>query len=825
MTFYTNITGKVLVYAPFPPRANVAARQAAQLVHVLDSQGLELRTLSSVTPVYGDQFLRFSSKKRFEPHIKQILAENHGLCIFYPQAMGFETIRQDRWKNRRIEEFRRLKFLAMIAFRKPKTVIVYPTGFSFLARVACVGIALTARVLRPNSVRLVSKKNRGLRLANKILGAAFSKPGSATTEETLFRLANKTGHIRLTPAWLQKAISQLSEGTALKSDLRVLHLVVTRLLNKPVPFQTTEQGFFDGDFDDQIADPEQQVPISRFMEHLNFKFQNDQRFDLTNPIERLEYLRWYMVQTPNGCNHALPLNASVFAAFKADCKTRAGLNKVAALRQADTKDVILPAYFWSLLHCYPRKYGRQKLGQNVGRIAFAFQVVSAHSRFNTTTDFMGESLSAYFAAPVGGIKGNLSRFELLACVLAHAPAQTRQCLRTPWQSSHLADWFSNLSRRGYPLLTAFSTAELPVLDTGVHVTGAASAETGLAKNKKMSALAMRNIATEKQFYLHHVNAGEIPAQILRNSQKDAFHIGFLLWELENTPKSHDMANQCLDEIWTPSKFVQNIYEKAYDRPVTMIGKGFDLPDMPAMDLSVYGFDRSDTVFLMCFDIHSSVARKNPLAAITAFQRAFPNSKNVKFILKTTPAPQQHWGDPEGQMNIITRIAKRDPRIVLDQRMLPFNALLGLIGAVDCIVSPHRSEGFGYFPAYALKYAKPLIVTDYSGTQDFCSTETAFPVRCQMQKANQAAIISPVAGVHWAEIDQVALTNTLCQVHDDMPAAQARAKNGQALMLDYYSAAALKKRYETRLEELGLRSGHLTERSYNVPMRDDRNTTR
>ncbi|MCF6306149.1 MAG: hypothetical protein L3J33_12360 [Rhodobacteraceae bacterium] len=458
MAFYTHISGKTLIIAPFPPRQYAAAQQAAELVHALDSAGLEVKTLSSVIPTYSEQFLHYCPKKRFEPHVKQIIGENHLLCVIFPQALGFENIQQDRWKHRRIEEFRRLKFLALIAFRKPKTVIVYPTGFSPLARMACFAIAIAARVLRPNSVRLVNKKHRGVRLAEKILGCKIAPPNSALIEKTVFRLANKTESIRLTPAWLRNAISSLPADTDLKSDLQVLQSVVMRLAKKSMPFQDVSSNFSDGDITDDISDLAQQIPISRFMEHLNFKSRKNRRFNLATTDERIGYLHWYMIQGPAKNQHPLPLNASVFKAFRNDCKNRADLEKVAALRQPDTKDVILPAYFLSLLHCYPQKYGNQNLDQNIGRIAFAFQVIVAHARFNTNIDFIGDSLASYFSAPVGGIKGNLTRFELLACILAHAPTKTRKCLEAPWQSAGLSAWFSRLGQHGYPLLAAFSSA-------------------------------------------------------------------------------------------------------------------------------------------------------------------------------------------------------------------------------------------------------------------------------------------------------------------------------------------------------------------------------
>ncbi len=819
VAFYTGITGRILIIAPFPPRELAAARQAAELAYALDSAGFEVKTLSSTTPAYSDQFLHFFPKKRFQPHVGRIIAEKHGVCVVFPQALGFENIRQDRWKNRRIEEFRRLKFLALIAFRKPKTVIVHPTGVSLITRVACFSIAISARILRPNSVRLISKKNRGLLLAQRITGHKIEKPDSAAMEETLFRLANKTESIQLTPAWLRSAINRLPADTDLKADLQVLQSVVMHLLKKPAPFQHISPGFSDGDISDDIIDSPERIPVSQFMQHLNSKFKKNRRFNLAKPKERLDFLHWYMVHGPDKNQHPLPLNVLVFEAFKEDCKKRASFKRVVALGQPETNDVILPVYFLSLLHCYPQIYGKQNLEQNADRIAFAFQVITAHARFMTDIKFIGSSLATYFQAPVGGIKGNLSRFELLASVLAHAPAQTQNCLEAPWQCAGLADWFCKLGQRGYPLLGAFSSTGSSVRDLQIFITGTASKETGLDRNQKMSQQAIGNTSPEMPVYLHHVNADQIPAQVLGNTQKGAFHIGYLLWELEKTPKSHDLANRYLDEIWTPSKFVQRIYETAYNRPVTMIGKGFDLPDVQAVDMSDYGFDRSDTVFLMCFDIHSSVARKNPLAAITAFQQAFSCRKDVRFILKTTPAPQQHWGDPEGQMQIIERMARRDSRIVIDQRMLPFNDLLGLIRGADCIVSPHRSEGFGYFPAYALKYAKPLIVTDYSGTRDFCTTQTSYPVPCQMIKTKASAIISPVDGVYWAEIDQNALVDTLRRVYEDMPAATKRAKQGQDLMLDYYSADALAKRYRIRFDELGISANFLIKHSCNVPVSD------
>ena len=817
MVIFREIPKNVLLIAPFPPCQKTVARQSAALLHELVKAGLNVQTVSGILPAYCQHSLVFGPKKRFDPILAGIIAENHDLAVLYPQALGFDNAPPRKWKNRRVEEFRRLKFLFKIAFFKPKVVLAFPAPTISIAKVMCVLIIIAARALRPRSVRIVLKKGRGAVLAGKILNAPSSAPSAAFAEETVFSVAKQAGNILLTPAWMRHAVNDLSRNDPIYTELKSLQLVVNCLATRQTPFSHPITSHYSGAINDKILDQDNDVPLSEFMVHLHHKFKNDMRINLKNREGRLNYLRWYMLEAPRVLNYPLPLLPEIINQFRADCKLRASLIGVEALRQPDTKDIILPVYFLSLFRCYPKRYAGHQLETNDGRIALAFQIITEHSRFNMPEGFMGKSLQAYFSAPVGGLAGNLSRFELLAAVLSHAPGKTRECLSVPWKSAELASWFLALSNAGYPLLGAFSSITETKDDAIIHVTGTESRDTGLGRNQKMSTKALGEFKTNRPVFLHHVNADEIPAQMMRNNKTGAFHIGFLLWEMDELPKVHRLTNQLLDEIWVPSKFVQEIYSNAYDRQITMIGKGFDLPKVSASDRSFYGFDQKQTVFLLCFDMNSSVSRKNPLAAIRAFQNAFPNDNTVRFILKTTPPPSGHWGDSKGQMAKISRIASRDPRIVIDQRFLPFPDLMALINTANCIVSSHRAEGFGYFPAYALKYGKPVIATDYSGTQDFCNSQTAFPVAYKLRPVENSESIFPMQGALWAEIDQTALSQAMRDVADDLTGAQSRAAVGQALMHDFYSETALQNRYLLRLQELDLIDHGLARPSHNIPV--------
>ena len=311
----------------------------------------------------------------------------------------------------------------------------------------------------------------------------------------------------------------------------------------------------------------------------------------------------------------------------------------------------------------------------------------------------------------------------------------------------------------------------------------------------------------RSFALHHVNADQVPGSILTSAngrRSDMAHVGFLLWELDRLPESHKLALDMLDEIWVPTEYVRDAYAKATDTPVYNVKKGLSVPDADPIDLGPFGVPDGAVTFLTSFDFHSSLSRKNPLATVEAFVAAFPPTRHdVRLVVKTTPPVEHHWGDPDQQWRKIETLAKKDNRIVIVPDYLPFVTLLGLIRAVDCFVTSHRSEGFGLLPAFALSLATPVITTDHSGTQDFCTPATSMPVRCDLVplRANQS--LHPVEGAVWADIDVHALAAEMAAFADDPMEGRMRAVRGRKLIKGTYSPAEQAKRYRVRLEEMGV----------------------
>lgn len=308
--------------------------------------------------------------------------------------------------------------------------------------------------------------------------------------------------------------------------------------------------------------------------------------------------------------------------------------------------------------------------------------------------------------------------------------------------------------------------------------------------------------------LHHLNADKIPqamASFGTCNRGNQVNIGFLLWEFSVLPLEHRLALDMLDEIWVPSEFVRNTYSDAGARNVANVGKAIALPNVPKADLRRFGIPPGTTTFLTCFDFHSSVERKNPLAAVEGFLAAFSGRADVRLVVKTTPPTKNHWGDAAGQWSKIEALAARDPRLILMTERVPFADLIALIKGVDCLISPHRSEGFGLLPAYALASATPVIATDYSGTRDFCTDKTSLPVPYRLVPVGAKDALFQMKGAMWADIDRHALARVMRDFADDPMDGRMRAVRGRHLIGTKYAPKAHAARYRERLESLGVLS--------------------
>jgi glycosyltransferase involved in cell wall biosynthesis len=176
-------------------------------------------------------------------------------------------------------------------------------------------------------------------------------------------------------------------------------------------------------------------------------------------------------------------------------------------------------------------------------------------------------------------------------------------------------------------------------------------------------------------------------------------------------------------------------------------------------------------FIYPFDIRSHLARKNPLALVRAFRAAFaPTDESVRLILRVNGQLELDSGWPA-----VARAAAADPRIMILSGTWSRADALNTMAACDCLVSPHRAEGFGRNIAEALLLGLQVLAAGYAGCMDFLT-----PDECvAWSPARVAEGAYPFAtGMIWAEPDHDDLVDRMQEARahpKSLPQRRARSK--------------------------------------------------
>ncbi|NQW94794.1 MAG: glycosyltransferase family 4 protein [Polaromonas sp.] len=227
------------------------------------------------------------------------------------------------------------------------------------------------------------------------------------------------------------------------------------------------------------------------------------------------------------------------------------------------------------------------------------------------------------------------------------------------------------------------------------------------------------------------------------------NIGWWPWELAVFPKAwKPYAFELVDEVWASSTFLEDMYKRATDKPVKLVPLAVSVARMKPYPRKHYGLPENQFLFLYIFDFNSSVARKNPMAAVQAFKEAFkPTDNTVGLVLKTMNTKQNN---PEWQAFL--KECQTDKRIQLITETLDRPEVLGLINACDAYVSLHRAEGFGRTLAEAMLLGKPVVATGYSGNVDFMHPDSSASVPFELKPlaTNDYQWLAPEDMAVWAQ---------------------------------------------------------------------------
>lgn len=328
-----------------------------------------------------------------------------------------------------------------------------------------------------------------------------------------------------------------------------------------------------------------------------------------------------------------------------------------------------------------------------------------------------------------------------------------------------------------------------------------------------------NVGVRARVVLLCVNADRAPEMIARFAGicEDAHIIGFYLWESDRPPANHTLGALAVDEIWTPSHYVAEAYRKITPVPVTVVDKGLHAPLPHVSFLDRFRADPTAFTFLTAAEFGSSIVRKNPLDVVKAFQRAFEDSDlNVRLLIKIREVNPGHWSNIDSYWEEIEERIAGDDRIALVEGNLTAEEYWTLMWSVDAMVSLHRSEGFGYFIADAMFAGKAVVVSDYSGSQDFCDADNAFLVPVQQTPAPPEYLASRGYIGQWGIPDVEAAAHALYQAATDAELRAIRASAGQSRVTRKYDfhqwSLAISDRIRERILQQADEAGRMAEPS-------------
>ena len=132
-----------------------------------------------------------------------------------------------------------------------------------------------------------------------------------------------------------------------------------------------------------------------------------------------------------------------------------------------------------------------------------------------------------------------------------------------------------------------------------------------------------------------------------------YSIGLWFWEIEQFPERWRGSFSLLEEVWAPTAHVASALEPVATVPVTTVRIPVQLPALEPRSRAELGLPEDKFLFLFSFDYLSVFERKNPLAVIDAFTRAFAPGEGAGLVIKCI----NHERDPAAHAELRAAAAR------------------------------------------------------------------------------------------------------------------------------------------------------------------------
>lgn len=178
-----------------------------------------------------------------------------------------------------------------------------------------------------------------------------------------------------------------------------------------------------------------------------------------------------------------------------------------------------------------------------------------------------------------------------------------------------------------------------------------------------------------------------------------------------TPDYERCFNRC-DAVITPSHFCKDVFSQYTDKPIYVCPLGVDTKTWTPKKRVIKHNEPFRILYcgapnLRKFSIMEDVWKM--------FLRDF---KNVELYIKTTGA------DIPSELGAIVR----SNNWIIDNRKLSTKELVKIFHSSHALLFLHLGEGWGLTAHEAMATQMPVIISDHTGSTDFCNRTNSFPVK-------------------------------------------------------------------------------------------------
>lgn len=205
------------------------------------------------------------------------------------------------------------------------------------------------------------------------------------------------------------------------------------------------------------------------------------------------------------------------------------------------------------------------------------------------------------------------------------------------------------------------------------------------------------------------------------------NIIFTMFEAENAEYFFPEAFSQADMIFTPTKFCQDVFEKITDKRVVVIPLGVNNKKFKFKQRH-WQPDKGQR-FRWLFYGAPNPRKYSILEKLYSY--LFRGWDVVELYIKTTGVNMEVGMDELKNSGV--DFVENDGVITsenwtFDNRYLPVDEVVDLMHSAHGGLCLHMGEGFGANALEMMSTGLPIVISDYSGTKDFCDNRNSYPVK-------------------------------------------------------------------------------------------------